>query len=86
MTPTQISKRVVLDRLAWIDEMIGEIQALPLDNKEAFFADRRNIWTAEIAAEYGLSLKQVEAALAFWAAHQAEIENHMAYEERLSEA
>lgn len=41
---------------------------------------------AEIAAEYGLSLKQVEAALAFWAAHQAEIETHMAYEERLSVA
>ncbi|MBX3055762.1 MAG: DUF433 domain-containing protein [Anaerolineae bacterium] len=41
---------------------------------------------AEIAAEYGLSPKQVETALAFWAAHQAEIETHMAYEERLSVA
>ncbi len=40
--------------------------------------------SADIAAEYELSAAQVEAALAFFAAHRAEIEAHMAREERLA--
>jgi len=47
MTPGDISKRVASDRLAWIAEMVGEIRSLPLANREQFFADRRNVWTAE---------------------------------------
>lgn len=47
MTPGAISKRVVSDRLAWIRKMVGEIRSLPLDDREKFFADRRNVWTAE---------------------------------------
>lgn len=47
MTPGRLSKRVVGDRLAWIERMVQEIRSLPLENKEAFFADRRNVWTAE---------------------------------------
>ena len=38
----------------------------------------------EIAANYELSVKQVEEALAFFAAHRAEIESHIAYEEGLT--
>ena len=39
---------------------------------------------AAIANEYALSVKQIEEALAFWSAHRAEIEMHIAYEERLA--
>lgn len=39
---------------------------------------------AAIANEYALSIKQIEEALAFWSAHRAEIEMHIAYEERLA--
>lgn len=47
MTPSAISKRVVVDRLALITDLLREIRALPLDDHHAFFADRRNVWTAE---------------------------------------
>lgn len=47
MTPGQISRRVVADRLAWVERMVAEIRALPLADREAFFSDRRNLWTAE---------------------------------------
>lgn len=39
-----------------------------------------------IADDYDLTLKQVEEALAFYAAHQAEIESQMLYEEQLTPA
>ncbi len=38
-----------------------------------------------IADDYDLSLKQVEEALAFFAAHRPEIEAHIAYEESLTQ-
>jgi uncharacterized protein YutE (UPF0331/DUF86 family) len=47
MMPSLISRRIVVDRLALVDEMLIELRALPLANQTAFFADRRNIWTAE---------------------------------------
>lgn len=47
MTPGQISRRIVADRLAWVRQMLGEIRALPLESPEEFFADRRNLWAAE---------------------------------------
>lgn len=47
MMPSKISKRVVTDRLAWIDRMLGEIRSLPLQSQSAFMADTRNIWAAE---------------------------------------
>ena len=47
MTPTKVSKRVVGDRLEWIDKMVSEINSLPLKSYDAFTGDRRNIWTAE---------------------------------------
>jgi uncharacterized protein YutE (UPF0331/DUF86 family) len=43
----KISQRVVADRLDWIDRMIEEIRSLPLDDKGSFFADSRNVWTAD---------------------------------------
>ena len=39
---------------------------------------------ADIAAEYEVSVRQVEEALACYAAHRSEIETHIAYEERLA--
>jgi uncharacterized protein YutE (UPF0331/DUF86 family) len=54
MTPGTISKRLVSDRLAWVDRMVGEIRALPLQDREAFFSDRRNVWTAESCLRRGL--------------------------------
>jgi len=47
MVPGKISKRVVADRLAWVDKMVSEIRALPLDSKPTFMQDTRNIWAAE---------------------------------------
>jgi uncharacterized protein YutE (UPF0331/DUF86 family) len=43
----KLSQRVVSDRLSWIERMIAEIRALPREDREAFFADRRNPWAAE---------------------------------------
>lgn len=47
MTPGMVSKRVVVDRFALISDLRREIRALPLDNRQAFLADRRNVWAAE---------------------------------------
>lgn len=47
MTPQHISKRVVVDRLEVANHLIQEITALPLKDRQAFFSDRRNVWTAE---------------------------------------
>jgi uncharacterized protein YutE (UPF0331/DUF86 family) len=47
MTPSKVSRRVVADRLTWVERMVAEIRALPLADRDAFFADRRNLWTAE---------------------------------------
>ena len=47
MLPGRISKRVVSDRLAWVDRMLGEIRELPLDSKTKFMQDKRNVWAAE---------------------------------------
>ena len=47
MTPKAISKRVIADRLEMIENLLREIRALPLEDRNAFFSDRRNIWSAE---------------------------------------
>ena len=47
MSPDKISKRVVADRLDWIERMVREIHALPLENYATFTSDRRNVWAAE---------------------------------------
>ncbi len=47
MTPGKISRRVVTDRLKTVGDLLKDIRALPLNDRRAFFADRRNAWTAE---------------------------------------
>jgi uncharacterized protein YutE (UPF0331/DUF86 family) len=47
MSPGKISQRVISERLKWIDQMIREIQSLPLSNYSSFTGDKRNIWSAE---------------------------------------
>ena len=47
MSPNKISKRVVADRLDWIEKMVREIHALPLEDYASFTEDRRNVWAAE---------------------------------------
>ncbi len=47
MVPGRIERRVVIDRLAWVDRMLAEIRALPLQDKSEFLADSRNVWAAE---------------------------------------
>jgi uncharacterized protein YutE (UPF0331/DUF86 family) len=54
MTPGKLSKRVVSDRLSWVERMVNEIRTLPLEDREAFFADRRNVWTAELCLRRAL--------------------------------
>ena len=54
MTPTKISRRVVLDRLDWVQRMISEIETLPLSDHDQFMADSRNVWTAESCLRRGL--------------------------------
>ncbi len=47
MTPSNLSKRVLTDRLALVEEMLAAIRALPLEAPQSFYADPRNRWTAE---------------------------------------
>lgn len=47
MTPGKIRKRIILDRLDYIDAMTAEIKGLPLDSFDDFSKDRRNIHAAE---------------------------------------
>lgn len=47
MMPRRISRRIVLDRLDLVGQMLSKINALPLENREDFFADERNLWTVE---------------------------------------
>ena len=47
MVTGKISKRIISDRLAWVDGMLSEIHALPLESKATFMQDTRNIWAAE---------------------------------------
>ena len=47
MSPGKVSKRVVADRLRWIDKMIRQIELLPLENYETFISDQRNVLAAE---------------------------------------
>ncbi len=35
------------DRLDWIEKMVQEIHALPLEDYASFTEDRRNVWAAE---------------------------------------
>lgn len=47
MTPQLIARHVVTDRLDWVERMVAAIRRLPLQDRDAFFADERNVWTAD---------------------------------------
>lgn len=47
MMPGRVSKRVLTDRLSWIESMAAKIRSLPLTDKDEFLADYRNVGTAE---------------------------------------
>jgi len=47
MSPSQISSRVVIARFQLIEELLDALRRLPLDDRDAFFADERNVWAAE---------------------------------------
>jgi uncharacterized protein YutE (UPF0331/DUF86 family) len=47
VSPGKLNKRVVGDRIAWLDKMIAEIRALPLATYEEFSANQRDVWAAE---------------------------------------
>jgi uncharacterized protein YutE (UPF0331/DUF86 family) len=42
-----VSREIATDRLEGIDAMLASIRRLPLGDREAFFADERNVWAAE---------------------------------------
>lgn len=54
MTPAKMSKRILIQRLDCISEMISAIKSLPLENPNEFFSDRRNFWSAESCLRRGL--------------------------------
>lgn len=54
MSPGKISERIILDRIAWAENMVREIQSLSLDNYVDFVSDNRNIWAAESCLRRGL--------------------------------
>ena len=62
MTPKSISTRVVADRLDVVDLSLREIRALPLGNRDTFFSDRRNIWTAESCLRRSLEEMSLQMA------------------------
>jgi uncharacterized protein YutE (UPF0331/DUF86 family) len=45
--PGRVSKRVIADRLDWIESMLERIRALPLRDKELFFSHVRDEAAAE---------------------------------------
>ena len=47
MTPSRLDARVVAERLAWIEQTIAGIRALPLESQATFVADVRNVAAAE---------------------------------------
>ena len=47
MTRGDISRRVVADRVQWIENMIANIRELPVENIDDFFADPRNALACE---------------------------------------
>ena len=47
MTEGRISRRVIADRLEMLRDLIQQVKALPVDDRDAFFADRRNVAAAE---------------------------------------
>jgi len=47
VSPGKLNKRVIGDKVAWLDNMLSEIRSLPLASYAEFTADKRNVWAAE---------------------------------------
>ena len=47
MSPGKISKKVVGDRIAWVDKMVAGIRSLPFTTYDEFMKDKRNVWATE---------------------------------------
>ena len=47
MSPSKVSQRIVLDRIAWVDRMLKGIRSFPLADRASFLAESRNVWAAE---------------------------------------
>jgi uncharacterized protein YutE (UPF0331/DUF86 family) len=47
MTPTGIREEVVTERTSWIRRMLQGLEDLPLETKEAFLSDPKNVAAAE---------------------------------------
>ena len=47
MSPDKVSKRIIADRLDWIETMLNDISVLPMDSFEHFTHERRTMWAAE---------------------------------------
>ncbi|MHA1665108.1 MAG: type VII toxin-antitoxin system HepT family RNase toxin [Candidatus Njordarchaeales archaeon] len=47
MVEGKINKKVITNRASWVQRMIDSIKDLPLENKEEFFKDPRNVASAE---------------------------------------
>lgn len=43
MTPRKASRRVIVSRMALVEEMLAQLRALPISDERAFFADSRNV-------------------------------------------
>jgi uncharacterized protein YutE (UPF0331/DUF86 family) len=47
MTPASIDRKIITQRAAWIQEMMGALGELPLKNKKNFLQNRHNVAAAE---------------------------------------
>jgi uncharacterized protein YutE (UPF0331/DUF86 family) len=47
MSPSKVLKKIVIDRIAWVERMVNEIRSLSLASLESFRADARNVCSAE---------------------------------------
>ena len=47
MSPGKINKKIIADRIAWVDKMVSEISSLPLTTYDEFMKDKRNVWATE---------------------------------------
>jgi len=54
MTPSLIRAGVVAERIAWVRDMVGSVQSLPLTSFEEFVSDKRNVASAESYLRRGI--------------------------------
>ncbi len=47
MTPSKISKKVISDKVDWVNKMLRQVETLPMDSFDIFISDKRNVFTAE---------------------------------------